>query len=217
MADYHSQSTEAVGTPPRKASFLHTSDRVKLLALYHDWTAINKPVYAKYYNIVAMLFMALLIPFDFVLFEDGVYFTRLRAVSIIILSVNLLLLMRRHSTARSPKSTALDPILLVPGILFNFLYTYFLYAVDGGPYRIVLVANFMVVFFTTFFAHRFWKEQYSLNILSVGFLIFMATLKPAIAIDAVLLVICHISSFIAAFFFRREFVASMYAFVRRRA
>ncbi|MFQ6675909.1 MAG: hypothetical protein ACE5LH_06135 [Fidelibacterota bacterium] len=217
MSAAQSQGPGTLTAHPRKESLLHASERVKLLALYHDWLALNKPLYAKYYSVLAVLFMAILIPFDFVLFENGIYFTRFRAVSIIVLTLNLLLLMIQHERRKGPNGTRLDPVLLLPGILFNFLYTYFLFSVDGSPYRIVLIANFMVVFFTTFFVHRFWKEQYLLNLSSIAFLILMATLKPAMAGDAILLVICHISSFIAAFFFRREFVASMYAFVRRKA
>lgn len=202
---------QAVGHP-----FVRSPRRVELLQVYHEWLARNKPLYAKYFNVIAMIFMAMLIPFDFVLFKDGLFYTRFRVLSIVILGVNVILLMREQQILKAPKGAAFEAMLLLPAILFNFLYAYFLYAVLGPPYKTVLIANFMVVFFSTFFLHRFWKEQYALNVLSIAFLFFMGSLRAEIMNDCILLIICHVSSFIAAFFFRREFVASMHAFVRRR-
>ena len=193
-------------------TFIRSTERLELLTIYHDWLARNKPLYAKYFNVIAIIFMAILIPFDFVLFKNGLFYTRFRVLSIVLIGLNVLFLMRDQKLMKAPKRASFDSMLLFPGILFNFLYAYFLFKVDAEPYKIVLIANFMVIFFTTIFVHRFWKEQYSLNILSIIFIFFVGMLKPEIMSDCILLIICHVSSFIAAFFFRREFVASMVAF-----
>ena len=214
MDNYSIRSGQTVSTEPFSDHLVRSRERAELLGIYGDWLAQNKPLYAKYFNIIAIIFMALLIPFDFVLFQNGLLFTRFRVLSIVIIGLNMLFLIWNHNQLKEPKKPSFDTMLLLPGILFNFLYTYFLYLVNPEPYKIVLIANFMVIFFTTFFVHRFWKEQYTLNVFSIIFLIFVGTLKPEIMSDCILLVICHISSFIAAFFFRREFVASMYAFLR---
>ena len=35
-----------------------------IIDIYHSWIAINKPLYIKYYNLIGLMIMALLIPLD---------------------------------------------------------------------------------------------------------------------------------------------------------
>ncbi len=198
--------------------FSSASDRNDVLASYRQWLAINKPVYVKYFSLVAILFLALLIPFDFILFPEGLLYVRLRVISIIMLLLNIYILSKSRIISRELQSKG-SPIiiLLVPGLLLVLTYEYWLYSTLGPSYTIVLTANYMVAFFATFFYHRFWKEQYILNSVSIAGLIIVSAFRPDILVDCILLIIFHLCSAVLAFFFRRQFVGSMYVVNLKRA
>ena len=42
----------------------------EIISIYHSWININKSLYLKYYNLVGIILMSLLIPFDFILYKD---------------------------------------------------------------------------------------------------------------------------------------------------
>ncbi|MCK5331595.1 MAG: response regulator [Candidatus Marinimicrobia bacterium] len=68
----------------------------------------------------------------------------------------------------------------------------------------------MTIFLATFFYHRFWREQYVLNILAIFGLIGLTLLRSEIVTDSILLIIFHLLTAVLAFFFRRQFVGGMY-------
>jgi len=47
-----------------------------IIDIYHSWIAINKPLYIKYYNLIGLMIMALLIPLDFILYYENNIFTK---------------------------------------------------------------------------------------------------------------------------------------------
>lgn len=169
---------------------------------------INKLFYAKYSNIVAMAFMALLIPFDFFLFNDPLVFVRFRLLLIPGFALNLLVLDTREFSVEGHEGLHLDATLLTPGLSFNLLYAYFLFMTHGDSYTHVLFSNCMVIFVSTFFLHRYWREQVALNIAGIMSMLLVAAYRPEIIQDCLLLIILHLSSFVTAFFFRRDFVDS---------
>ena len=190
--------------------FIRATHRPQVLNLYRQWLVLNKPIYVKYVNIVGMLFMALLIPFDFLLFSDPLVFVRFRVIAIFVFVFTLLVLDGKNTNFDMDQRDRFSIVLLLPALIFNFLYCFFLYQTHDNPYTIVLVANYMVIFLTTFFCHRFWREQYVLNITGIYGILVVTALRPEITKDCILLVIFHICSLIAAFFFRREFVGSLH-------
>ncbi len=193
--------------------FSATHNRREIIRIYNNWLEVNKTLWSKYFSVLAMLFMAILIPFDFLLFESpqDIFFIRFRVLSIIIFALNLYLLsIRTFPQKEKTSKNRLQLSLLMPGLLFCVLYQYFLLKTDGAAYQTVFIANFILVFFTTFFLHRFWKEQYTLNIiLSLG-LIVIGILRNEIISHLILFFIIIIASSIAAFFFRRDFVGTMF-------
>lgn len=190
--------------------FIRVAKRPQVLDIYNQWLVLNKPIYTKYFNVVAMLFMAILIPFDFILFKDPMVFVRFRVLAILVFVLNLIILDGKGTQINPDKRDSFNMALLLPTLIFNFLYCYFLYITYGSPYKTVLIANYMVIFLSTFFCNRFWREQYILNIAGIHGVLIIAALRPEIANDCLLLVVFHISSLIAAFFFRREFVGSLH-------
>lgn len=209
MKTVHKKNASASGR--RKGDlFIRVRSRSHVIDLYRHWLVLNKPLYSKYFNIVAILFMAILIPFDFLLFQNPLVFVRFRVVFISLFLVNLLLLEKRTMPLDSEDRDRFDPILILPALLFVTLYSYFLLVTRGSPYSIVVIANYMVIFLSTFFLHRFWREQYTVNLLGIYAILMVAAFRPEITTDCLLLVIFHISSLIAAFLFRREFVGSLY-------
>ncbi|MFH1852576.1 MAG: ATP-binding protein, partial [Candidatus Neomarinimicrobiota bacterium] len=101
-------------------------------------------------------------------------------------------------------------LLLIPGLLLCLGYEYWMLITVGSDYSIVLIANFMVIFFATFFYHRFWREQYLLNGIAITGLIAIPFLRSELLVDSILLIIFHLCSVVLAFFFRRQFVGTMY-------
>jgi signal transduction histidine kinase/CheY-like chemotaxis protein len=199
--------------------FSSAQDRIEILRVYHNWLFVNKLLWSKYYSVLAMLFMAILIPFDFLLFDppNDIFFARFRVISIVIFGLNLYLLsIKRPPAKEEVVKDKFSVLLILPGFLFCILYEYFLIQTAGAVYSTVFVANFLLIFFVTFFMHRFWKEQYALNIGLIIGLVIVSTLRNDILSDLILILIGIISSTIIAFFFRREFVGTMYLRFRNR-
>ena len=57
--------------------------------LYFHWINYNSSYYTKYYSLLAILIYALLIPFDFLLFDNPFKFTQNRIIVILILFCSL--------------------------------------------------------------------------------------------------------------------------------
>ena len=61
----------------------------EIISIYHSWININKSLYLKYYNLVGIILMSLLIPFDFILYKENNIYTEHRIVYISIILLNL--------------------------------------------------------------------------------------------------------------------------------
>ncbi|MFQ6615093.1 MAG: hypothetical protein ACE5D1_09655, partial [Fidelibacterota bacterium] len=193
-----------------KKYFQTPTDRENLVGLYRIWLRENKLNYAKYFSILAIVFMAILVPFDFLLFEKGYVFSRFRILIIILLSLNLYGLSIRKIKDLKRFGEGIYWTLLLPGILFIGIYLYW-FATTGGDARdTVFIANLMVIFFITFFYNRFWKEQYILNLITSVILLAIPFVRESLSNEVLLLIICELASILAAFFFRREFVGTLY-------
>ena len=180
----------------------------EIISIYHSWININKSLYLKYYNLVGIILMALLIPFDFILYNENNIYTEHRIIYISIILLNFFYVQVNQKRLFEKKTQyRLHYNLMLPGILFNFLYIYYFYITPSENYSIILLANFITIITTTMFALKFWKEQYAINILSVLVII------PCIPMDilgSIYLICFHILSFIAAYVYRRQFIISMY-------
>ena len=140
----------------------------EIIMIYHSWININKSLYLKYYNLVGIVLMALLIPFDFILYNENNIYTEHRIVYISIILLNFFYVQVNQKRLFEKKTEyRLNYNLMLPGILFNFLYIYYFYVTPSENYSIILLANFITIITTTMFALKFWKEQYAINILSV--------------------------------------------------
>lgn len=191
--------------------FSTPSDRNNVITAYQTWVVTNRPLYAKYFSILAILFMAILIPFDFLLFSNGAYYAQVRVIFIIVILLNIIILDNQRQKVSKNKLTEYPLlVLLFPGLLFCLVYEYWLLVANRESYSTVLIANYMVIFFTTVFLYRFWKEQYLINVICIVGLISLPFIKMELLVDCSLLIIFHLSSAVLAFFFRRQFVSSMY-------
>ena len=179
-----------------------------ILNIYHSWININKSLYMKYYNLIGLILMSLLIPFDFILYSDNNIYTQARIIYILIILVNFTYIQINQKSLFSKKdSYGLHYSILLPGILFNILYLYYLSITPHQNYNIILLANFVTIITTTMFAMKFWKEQYALNIISVCFILPLVFLKTP---GAIYLIGFHVLSFITGYLYRRKFIISMY-------
>jgi len=190
--------------------FQPAADRENLVGIYRIWLRENKLNYAKYFSILSIVFMALLIPFDFLLFEDGYTFSRIRIFVIVLLTLNLYGLSVWKIRDLDRLSEGVFPILLLPGIVFIGIYLYWLTTTTGPAHNTVFIANLMAIFFITFFYNRFWKEQYVLNLITSIILLLIPFINENLGDEVLLLIICELASILAAFFFRREFVGTLY-------
>ncbi|NOZ74252.1 MAG: HAMP domain-containing histidine kinase [FCB group bacterium] len=190
--------------------FQTSADRQNLVSLYRIWLRENKLSYAKYFSILAIVFMALLIPFDFLLFDKGYIFSRFRILIIIVLSLNLYGLSIWKIKDFKRLGDGVYFILLLPGILFIGIYLYWFATTGGSAHNTVFIANLMAIFFITFFYNRFWKEQYVLNLITSILLLGIPFVNENLGNEVLLLIICELASILTAFFFRREFVGALY-------
>ena len=180
----------------------------EIISIYHSWININKSLYIKYYNLVGVILMSLLIPFDFILYGNNNIYTEYRVIYIIVILLNFLYIqMNQQKLFESKEEYKIHYNLLLPGILFNLLYVYYFYVTPSENYSLILLANFITILTTTMFAMKFWKEQYAINIISILIII------PCIALDlkgSLYLIGFHFLSFVAAYIYRRQFIISMY-------
>ena len=180
-----------------------------IIDIYHSWISINKPLYIKYYNLIGLMIMALLIPLDFILYLDNNIFTKYRIIYISIIIINLLFIQFNQKKIFSIDEYRCDFELFLPGILYNILYIYYLYITPENFYQLVLLANFITIIATTMFSLKFWKEQYLITIFSVIFIIILSLITGKY-IESVYLIIMQLFSFLLAYFYRRSFILSMY-------
>ena len=179
-----------------------------ILNIYHSWININKSLYMKYYNLVGLILMALLIPFDFILYGENNLYTQVRILYIILVLINFsYVLINQKELFAKKDNYNLHYSILLPGILFNLLYLYYLTITPEDNFNIILLANFVTIITTTMFAMKFWKEQYALNIISVMFICILFYFKVK---GSGYLLGFHFLSFICGYIYRRKFVISMY-------
>ena len=179
-----------------------------IMDIYHSWININKSLYIKYYNLVALILMSLLIPLDFILYRENNIYTESRILFIIIILINFVYIQINQDKLFIKQSQyKIHFNLLLPGMLFNLLYLYYFIKTPNTNYSIILLANFITIITTSMFAMKFWKEQYILNIGSMLFICCFINMKP---IGCIYLILFHMLSFITAYLYRRKFIISMY-------
>ena len=180
-----------------------------IIDIYHSWIAINKPLYIKYYNLIGLMIMALLIPLDFILYYENNIFTRYRIIYISIIIINLLFVQFNQKKIFTFDNYSCSIELFLPGILYNILYIYYLYITPENFYQLVLLANFITIVTTTMFSLKFWKEQYLISLFSIVFIVLLSLITGKY-IESLYLIVIQLFSFILAYFYRRSFILSMY-------
>ena len=188
-----------------------TSDH-RIKQLYHNWVNYNTPYYTKYYLLLAILIYVLLIPLDFLWFENGIIYTRHR---IIFISALLLIVFIFSNTIKQSddlmnnNNYSLKLWLMIPSLLMNLQYIYFLSIVEISEYFIVLLACFFLVLISTLFMYRFKKEQILINILSSVVLLILPFYRQDLGHDCNRLIFFHGISAITALYYRNQFIGNL--------
>ena len=111
----------------------------EIINIYHSWININKSLYLKYYNLVGIILMSLLIPFDFILYRDNNIYTEYRVIYIIIILLNFFYIqMNQQKLFERKEKYKIHYNLLLPGLLFNLLYVYYFSSVGSIRYLIII-------------------------------------------------------------------------------
>ena len=198
----------------RQFTHLFTSpvfdDRVK--HLYHNWVNYNTPYYTKYYLLLAILIYVLLIPLDFLWFENGIIYTRHRVIfiSALLLIVFFFSINRKQSDdLMSNNNYSLKIWLMTPSLLMNLQYLYFLSIVENSEHIVVLLASFFLVLISTLFMYRFKKEQIIINIFSSVVLLILPFYRQDLGHDCNRLIFFHGISAITALYYRNQFIGNL--------
>jgi len=88
-----------------------------IISIYHSWIIINKPLYIKYYNLIGLMIMALLIPLDYILYFENNIFTKYRIFYILIIIINLLFIQIYQNKIFTINEYKFNFELFLPGIL----------------------------------------------------------------------------------------------------
>ncbi len=176
--------------------------------LYNDWIDNNAVYYMRYYTILALAITSLLIPFDFLLYDNPITYAYSRVILIIIYIIQITIIFKFFKIDRN---ILFNPIILIPPLSYNLMYSYFLLNADTNQsyYLILLLATFFVIMISNIFIYRFYKEQYALVLLSISTLFLVSIYKPEISSDIVKLIIFHIISFGICVYYRYEFTTSL--------
>ena len=177
--------------------------------LYNDWIYYNSTYYMKYFVLIALAVTSILIPFDFLLYESPLLYTSVRTVMMTLFIVMLVIVFKFYSTKNFKSS--LNLIVLIPSLSYNIAYTYFLYKADYGQpyYTVLLLATFLVILISSLFIYRFWKEQYTLTLISIIALFFLSIYKAELSQDIIRLICFHLVATLVCMYFRHQFLLSL--------
>jgi class 3 adenylate cyclase len=167
--------------------------------LYRLWFKLSVPNYTRYMNLFCLFSMVLLIPFDYLLFEDWTFYSSLR-VPIIVLN----LFIQVRGSTKNP-----GPLLVGIPLLVSIVYAYFLFAAPVSDKQIVFLGNLMVVIFCGFLFYRFWNAQGLFNFVGIAVSVLGALISPDRYQFFLLLGISHVLTYFTAFFLRRDFTESL--------
>jgi class 3 adenylate cyclase len=170
--------------------------------MYGLWYQLAVSRYTAYMNIFSALSMLLLIPFDFLLFNNWEFYSQWRIV-ILALNVAVFLLGSKIHQFNSK-------ILVSVPLIVSVLYQYFLFAGPESDKQIVFLGNLMVVLFCTFLFYKFWRAQYIFNAVGIALSFVLAFIAKDRYQFFLLLGITHALTYVVAFFLRRDFTESMY-------
>lgn len=181
---------------------------VPISKLREGWSSLNRPGWVKLVNTLVSLGMALLIPFDVLLFDDFETYSipRLLQIGICITAIALLKVLQNPKIRESFLITAT----IIPLGILNYLYLYYLLSSSGEELYIVFTGLLLVIFFSNFVIHRFNVEHSSLNLITlVGFSLLLVLNEPTRNLMA-LAIICQIISWLICATLRNEFFKEMY-------
>jgi len=188
-----------------------TSDH-RIKRLYHYWVNYNTPYYTKYYLLLSILIYVLLIPLDFLWFENGTMYTRHRVIFISILLLTVFFFsktIKQSEDLINNEPYSLNLWLTIPSLLMNLQYIYFLSIVEIPEHTIVLLACFLVILISTLFMYRFKKEQILINILSSVILLILPFYRQDLSQDCNRLIFFHAVSAITALYLRNQFIENL--------
>ena len=180
----------------------------KFNRLYEEWIKSNSIYYMRYFSILALAITSLLIPFDYLLYENPEIYVSMRAL---LMSLYILLIVIIFKFLKYKTKMIVNVFILIPPLSYNLAYSYFLYKADSNEeyYLILLLATFFVIIISNIFIHKFYREQYALGIISIITLFCISLLKPAISSDIIKLIIFHIVSWGICIYYRHEFMLSI--------
>ena len=166
--------------------------------IYNDWINKNSIYYMKSYTILALAITALLIPFDFLLYENPVIYASARTILMSIYIVQLAVIFKFF---KENNNILFNLTILIPPLSYNLMYSYFLLKADATQsyYLILLLATFLVIIISSVWIYKFFKEQYALTLISISGLFLVSIYKPDISSDIIKLIIFHIILFLVLY------------------
>ena len=176
--------------------------------IYNDWINKNSIYYMKSYTILALAITALLIPFDFLLYENPIIYASARTILMSIYIVQLAIIFKFF---KENNNILFNLTILIPPLSYNLMYSYFLLKADATQsyYLILLLATFLVIIISSVWIYKFFKEQYALTLISISGLFLVSIYKPDISSDIIKLIIFHIISFGICIYYRYEFMMTL--------
>ena len=177
--------------------------------LYNEWLYYNSSLYMRYFVLVALAVTSVLIPFDFLLYDSPLLYSSTRILMMTAFIVMLVIVFKYYNNKNL--NSSLNMIVLIPSLSYNLSYTYFLYMADFAEpyYKILLLANFLVILISTLFIYKFWREQYALTLISVFGLFILSFYKVEISQDIIRLICFHLVAMLACMYFRHQFLSSL--------
>ena len=117
------------------SKFYDNSDNANL---YNEWVKYNSYSYMKYFIMIALAITAVLIPFDFFLYDSPTVYSSIRVI-LMVLYIFLLLIVFKFFNKKT-SNHSFNFIILIPSLSYNIVYSYFLYQAEIGAsyYKILL-------------------------------------------------------------------------------
>ena len=177
-------------------------------SLFDEWVEYNSIYYVRYFSILILGITSLLIPFDFLLYDNPDIYVKTRVILMTFYIIQLVVVFKFF---KQKIIKSFNIFILSLPLSYNISYSYFLFKSNPNEayYPILLLATFFVVLISNMFIYKFYKEQYALTLLSIVSLFMVSIYKPSISSDLIKLIIFNLISTGICIFYRYEFSQSV--------
>jgi hypothetical protein len=176
-------------------------NREEIVTLYSEWCKNNRPSHLYRVGLLGLVFQFVFLGVDWSFFRQSAYAILHYRLFLIAVFLGVTAISR---WGKFKSEWIWGSLLIIPTILTNYVYLLML-SNKNGPYFQVWIIAVMVMWISTYFLQKFWREQYILTGSTCILLVLLSRMQILNEITAYSLVSWSICCSLVAFMDRRSF------------